>query len=88
MIVNIYFFTIMRNILEWFILWWCPCLEKKTNNTRQSEIEISHNIIVDPSMNVCVMDEILSPMYDDGKCKSPSFRLSYDQSDDGPNEMS
>lgn len=79
----------MINILEFAILW-CPCLKKKSDNIRQSEVEISHNTFLDLSMNVCVIDEleVVSPMYEDGKCKSPSFRLSYDQSDDEENTMS
>jgi hypothetical protein len=68
----------MRNILD-LIVFCFPCIKKRSSdNTRQSEIEISHSIFLDPSMNVCVIDEILSPMYEDANCKSPSFRLSYD----------
>lgn len=79
----------MINILELAVLW-CPCIKKNTHNIRQSEVEISHNIFLDLSMNVCVIDEVevVSPMYEDGKCKSPIFRLSYEQSYDEENALS
>lgn len=72
----------MIKFLEWTILW-CPCLRQESDdNTRQSETEISHDIFLDLSMNVDAIDEVevVSPMYE-GKCKSSSFRLSYEQSD-------
>jgi len=75
-----------RNILD-LVAYCIPCLKtQSSDNTRQSEIEISHNIFLDQSMNVCVIDEILSPMYEDGNCKSPSFRLSYDGTEEEEQE--
>jgi hypothetical protein len=77
MIVNIYFHYHEKHFRMAYTMV-VPVSEKSADNSRQSEIDISHNIFLDPSMNVCVIDEILSPMYEDGNCKSPSFRLSYD----------